>query len=157
MSAEIPLKSTGASFNGTQDAEVAQRLHAVTCSLAGGLLKALQDEVKAVETAKGLKKIEDAVLKEDSRQAPTNSPPILNCVASGGFTIVLTFRFQTNKTMCEIGFDTSISEAMEAFATHAGEPLEKLRFYHYDREILRRCTPMDLDMVDGDVINVIRY
>ncbi|KAI6909971.1 hypothetical protein KC318_g4062 [Hortaea werneckii] len=157
MSADIPLKSIGATFSGNQDAEVAQRLHAVTYSLAGGLMKALQDQVKAVETAKGPKEIKDAASEENSRKASTAAPPILNCAASGGFTLVFTFAFQTHNTMCEISFDTSIFEAMEAFATHAGEPLENLRFYYCDRKILHRCTPVDLDMAEGDVINVIRF
>lgn len=102
MSAEIPLKGIGATFSGNQDAEVAQRLHAVTYSLAGGLMKALQDQVKAVETAKGPKEIKDAASEEDSRKASTGVPPILNCAASGGFTLVFTFAFQRHNTMCEI-------------------------------------------------------
>ncbi|KAI7319783.1 hypothetical protein KC315_g9610 [Hortaea werneckii] len=155
--ADLLAAFIGATFSGNQDAEVAQRLHAVTYSLAGGLMKALQDQVKAVETAKGPKEIKDTASEENSRKASTGVPPILNCAASGGFTLVFTFAFQTHNTMCEISFDTSIFEAMEAFATHAGEPLENLRFYYCDREILHRCTPVDLDMAEGDVINVIRF
>ena len=145
ISADIPLESIGATFKGKQDAEVAERLHAVTCSLASGLMKAIQGQKEAVKAANGPKEIKNTASKDYFRDASIDCVPVvLNCATSGGFTIVFTFAFRKCKTMCEIGFGTPIYEAMDAFALHAGEQLENLRFSYCGRELPRRSTPMDV-------------
>lgn len=145
ISADISLGTIDATFKGGQDAEVTDRLHAVTCSLTGGLMKAVQGQKEAVKAAKGPKEIEDTASKEYVRDASIDwLPVVLNCATSGGFTIVFTFAFQKHKTMCEIGFGTPMYEAMNAFALHAGEHLENLRFSYCGRELPRRSTPMDV-------------
>ncbi|KAI7218673.1 hypothetical protein KC333_g3448 [Hortaea werneckii] len=158
ISADMSLETIDATFKGGPNAEVTDCLHAVTCSLAGGLMKAVQGQKEAAKAAKGPKEIEDTASKGYHREASVDRVPVvLNCATSGGFTIVFTFAFQKHKTMCEIGFGTLMYEAMDAFALHAEEHLENLRFSYCDRELPRRSTPMDLDMTEGDVINVIRY
>ncbi|KAI7152495.1 hypothetical protein KC349_g8951 [Hortaea werneckii] len=158
ISADISLETIDATFKGGQDTEFTDRLHAVTCSLAGGLMKAVQGQKEAVKAANGPEEIENTASKGDFRDASIDwVPVVLNCAASGGFTIVFTFAFQKHKTMCEIGFGTPMYEAMNAFALHAGEHLGNLRFSYCGRELPRHSTPMDLDMAEGDVINVIRY
>lgn len=145
ISANISLKSIGTTFNGNQPDEVAQRIQTVTCSLASGLIRAIQGQKEAGKAANGPEEIDSTASKRDFRDASIDWVPfILNCATSGGFTIVFTFAFQNHKTMCEIGFGTPMYEAMDAFARHAGEHLENLRFSYCGRELPRRSTPMDV-------------
>ncbi|KAI7278245.1 hypothetical protein KC345_g6094 [Hortaea werneckii] len=134
MSADISLKSIGTTFIGNQPDEVAQRLQTVACSLAGGLIKVVQGQAEAEETAKGPNEIEGLTSTEYFRTANKavtgRLPSILNCAASGEVTVVFNFRFETRVTMCRIGLTREFYEALKAFAQHAGQPLEKLRFSH---------------------------
>ncbi|KAI7249600.1 hypothetical protein KC343_g1255 [Hortaea werneckii] len=134
MSADISLKSIGTTFNGNQPDEVAQRLQTVTCGLAGGLIKAVQGQAELGETAERPREIEDASNEYfwTSNNVKTDRvPSILNCAASGEVTVVFNFRFETHVTMCRIGLTREFYEAVEAFAQHAGQPLEKLQFSHF--------------------------
>ncbi|KAI6864104.1 hypothetical protein KC323_g4852 [Hortaea werneckii] len=165
MSADVSMKSIGTTFIDNQPDEVAQRLQTVTCGLAGGLIKAVQGQAEAEETATGPKEIEDLASGQYLRTAKVDVtgrlPLILNCASSGETTVVFNFRFETHVTMCRIGLTREFYEALKAFAQHAAQPLEKLRFSHMGDTrmtvgFLNGATPVDLELVDGDLIEVSR-
>ncbi|GAB1731221.1 hypothetical protein NU195Hw_g8191t1 [Hortaea werneckii] len=165
MSADISLKSVGTTFIDNQPSEVAQRLQTVTCGLAGGLIKAVKGQAEAEGTAKDPEEIENLASNEYFRTANTaitgRLPSILNCAASGEVTVTFNFRFETHVTMCRIGLTRQFYEAMKAFASHVGQPLEELRITHFgDTRMTVRfhdgSTPVDLELVDGDLIEVFR-
>lgn len=153
MSADVSMKSIGTTFIDNQPDEVAQRLQTVTCGLAGGLIKAVQGQAEAEETATGPKEIEDLASGQYLRTAKVDVtgrlPLILNCASSGETTVVFNFRFETHVTMCRIGLTREFYEALKAFAQHAAQPLEKLRFSHMGDTrmtvgFLNGATPVDV-------------
>ncbi|KAI7080704.1 hypothetical protein KC327_g29 [Hortaea werneckii] len=115
--------------------EVAQRLQTVTCGLTSGLIKAVQGQAEAEEIAKDPEEIENLASKEYFCTANTaitgRLPSILNCAASGEVTVTFNFRFETHVTMCRIGLTREFYEAMEAFASRVGQPLEELRISRF--------------------------
>ncbi|KAI6790529.1 hypothetical protein KC361_g7881 [Hortaea werneckii] len=162
MSADISLKSIGTTLNGDQPDQVAQRLQTVTCGLAGGLIKAVRGRTEPGETVKRPKEIEDFASNEYFRTAKIaiadRLPLILNCASSGEVAVVFNFRFETRVTMCRIGITREFYDAVETFAQHAEQPHEQLRISHFGGVVayLDGSTPIDLGLVDGDLIEVSR-